>query len=90
MERITSLHLMRVRGVGMLVRMMTLLEFMVEGENGVESGEIELMQSGGTPSSCRKLGVNDLVQEIEVGVLEFLLLVPTCRVSWRPLHVLIS
>ena len=43
MGHIMSLHLMRDRVVGMLVRRMTLVQLMVKRENGVESGEIELM-----------------------------------------------
>jgi len=37
-------------------------------ENGVESGEIELMQSGGTPSSSNMLGARDSVQGSYIGV----------------------
>ena len=38
------------------------------GENSVESGEIELMQSGGTPSSSNMLGARNLVQRSCIGV----------------------
>jgi len=38
------------------------------GENSVESGEIELMQSGGTPSSLEALGAGDSVQGSCIGV----------------------